>query len=185
MRKKLSVFLILTVAVLTVLLTNIQTNAQWQRDERKDRKQERSSSQARRDNRHERIIVRPSVRSNVRVIRPSVSSNYRVVRPNAQIYRTEAYSRSDRYYENNAYGNFVQVARINGYQDGLKEGSKDARHGNRLDPFGEGEYKDGDGGYRSSYGDKAAYRQFYRQAFLQGYREAFSSYLGGSRQINW
>lgn len=181
MRNKFAFFLALILSLLAVLLFDTQANAQRHRDDRKDNKQK--SGQTRRDDRNERIIVRPNVmvRPNVQVVRPPM----RPVRPSVQVYGTERYSRNDRYYEDSAYGSFAQVARINGYQDGLKEGSEDARDGDRFDPFGESEYQSGTGGYRSSYGDREAYKQLYRQSFLRGYREAFNRYLGGSSQINW
>jgi hypothetical protein len=182
MRNKFAFFLALILSLVAVLLFDTQANAQWQRDDRKENKQK--SGQERRD--QERIIVRPSVRPNV-VVRPNVQvyRPSRPVKPNVQVFRAESFSRNDRYYEGNAYGSFAQVARINGYQDGLKEGSKDARDGDRFDPFAESEYQRGTGGYRSSYGDKEAYKQLYRQSFLRGYREAFNRYLGGAGQMNW
>lgn len=173
MQNKLPYLLTLTLALAAVLFLDTQAQAQSQRYELKTKKQERD--QIRRDNRQERIIVRP----NVQVVRPART------RSAVNIYRNDNYSGNERYLENNAYGSFAQVARINGYQDGLKEGLKDARDGDRYDPFAESDYKNGTGGFRSSYGDKEAYKQFYRQAFLRGYRESFSRYLGGSRDFNW
>ena len=189
MRNKLPFLLTLAVLAFIVLFSGTQINAQWQREDQRDNKQK--PNQIKRDNREERIIVKPGVRPNVHVVRPArpLKPTVQVVRPGTQIYKAESYSRNDRfndrYYEGNSYGSFAQVARINGYEDGLKEGSKDARDGDSFDPFAESDYKDGANGFRSIYGDRETYKQLYRQSFLRGYREAFNRYLGSAGQINW
>ncbi|HEX8289171.1 MAG TPA: hypothetical protein VF556_14315 [Pyrinomonadaceae bacterium] len=66
-----------------------------------------------------------------------------------------------------------RVARTRGYDDGLREGSKDARGRKRHNPYGKGGYKKATNGYNSRYGNKEAYRQIYRNAFLRGYDDAF------------
>lgn len=61
-----------------------------------------------------------------------------------------------------------------GYRDGLAAGQADYVH--HLDPRPEDQrdYREGDHGYRSSYGDRILYQQQYRDAFEQGYRDAYS-----------
>jgi transposase-like protein len=173
MRNRTTFFLTLILPVLAAVMAfNTEAAAQqWEHFERKSvkpQKIERKPVQ-RRDNRHERtIVVRPSTHV-------SVNKGYS---------RIESYSRNERYLENN--GNIAQIARLNGYEDGLYEGRKDARDGDRFDPFGEHHYEDGAEGYKSRYGNRETYKQLYRQSFLRGYREAFNRYLGsGAIERQW
>ena len=162
MRNRLSFFLIPVLSVMTIFVFASHADAQWQRVERKNDKQARA--QVRRDNRSERVIV---------------------VNPSTRVYKNDSYYRNDRYIERNNYGNILQIARLNGYEDGLHEGSKDARDGDRYDPFREHDYEDGAEGYKSRYGNRADYQQAYRQSFIKGYKEAFDRYLGEYRVRNW
>lgn len=88
------------------------------------------------------------------------------------------YSFEERRFETARTGNIAQVARLNGYRDGQREGAKDARDGDAYNPFGEHAYRDGATGYISKYGDRQFYQQIYRQSFVRGYRESFGRYLG-------
>ena len=139
-----------------LFLSNINVQAQYSRDDgwRNDRRERRD---ARRENRHNRVVV---------------------ITNNNGVYRDGSY------YEREGYGTIAQIARLNGYQDGLREGSDDARDGDRFDPYSEGAYKEGDGGYKRSYGNKKAYEQIYRQGFMRGYTEAFDRYFGGNFRRN-
>jgi hypothetical protein len=173
MRSKLPFFLALALSATAVLVFNAEASAQWQNDKRKIEKHQ------------QRTIIRRDVRPAERVIvvRPGSSSSA-ASRTNT-FYRNDVYTGNDRYYEGNTYGNIAQIARLNGYEDGLYEGTKDARDGDRYDPFGEHGYDDGAEGYKSRYGNKAAYKQIYRQGFIRGYKEAFDRYLGDFRERKW
>jgi len=85
----------------------------------------------------------------------------------------------NRTYGNGTYGNGTygygraDLAQQNGFGDGYQAGLNDYRAHRRFEPTDEGRYKSGDRGYESSYGPKDAYRARYRDAFIEGYRQAF------------
>jgi len=66
------------------------------------------------------------------------------------------------------------VASDIGYRDGLMAGEADYNHHHAARPDDQDDYRHGDHGYRSSYGDKTVYQQQYRDAFMAGYRDAYS-----------
>lgn len=68
----------------------------------------------------------------------------------------------------------AHVASDIGYRDGLAAGAED--YARRLDPRPETQrdFRDGDHGYRSIYGDRVLYQQQYRDSFVQGYRDAYA-----------
>src|SRR5437868_2333422 len=85
-------------------------------------------------------------------------------------------------YGRDRYGYDVyQIARDQGYRDGVDHGAEHAREGSRYNPEGTRHYKDATSGYRSSYGNKDAYKQAYREGFRQGYDEGFNRYGGYGR----
>ncbi len=84
------------------------------------------------------------------------------------------------------YGSYAaRIASERGYEDGLKRGGRDGDHRDRFDPARDSKYRDGDHGYKSSYGPRYEYVRAYRQAYEQGYRDGFTPYAsngrGGSR----
>jgi len=60
-----------------------------------------------------------------------------------------------------------------GYQDGLKQGQYDRDHNRGYDLWRNDDYKDGDKGYKSNYGDKRDYQNGYRRGFEDAYRAGF------------
>src|SRR6476646_7697824 len=82
---------------------------------------------------------------------------------------------------NNNYG--YENARQQGYSYGLNVGAADAQRGQSYNPHRSHDWKDGSDGYNSSYGNRGQYRQIFRSAFEQGYREGFQRY-GGNRGRN-
>ena len=80
------------------------------------------------------------------------------------------------------YADARRAAYDNGYRDGLKRGEQAARDRRALDVERERDYRDAQGGYNSSYGDKTRYKNDYRGGFAQGYRDAYyradGSYTG-------
>jgi hypothetical protein len=89
------------------------------------------------------------------------------------------YRRYDR--RNDNYGewsrrNAVQVARQQGYSYGMNVGAADAQRGQRFNPQRSRYYRSGSAGYSSSYGNRGVYRQVFRDAFIQGYRDGFQRY---------
>ena len=97
-------------------------------------------------------------------------------------YQNDRY-RNDRYGRNNGYNQY-QIAREQGYRDGLATGASDAQHGQSFDPQRSHYWKNGTDGYNSSYGNRGQYKQMFRDAFAQGYREGYSRYGGYNRGNN-
>jgi hypothetical protein len=76
------------------------------------------------------------------------------------------------------YGNYgaselARVAQQSGYIDGQVYARRDMQRGNRFNPTGAKGYKDADHNYSSSLGSKDQFKQIYRQAFIQGYENAY------------
>jgi len=93
-----------------------------------------------------------------------------------------ARSRDYRYdrYETSA----ARVASGRGYEDGLNRGQRDGRNRDRFDVRRDGRYRDGDHGYKSSYGPRYEYVRAYRRAFEQGYRDGYDQYYASGRYRN-
>ena len=79
------------------------------------------------------------------------------------------------------YNNGYQVARQQGYSYGMNAGAADAQRNRRFDPERSSIYKKGTDGYTSSYGNKGQYKQVFRDAFLQGYREGYQRFAYNDR----
>lgn len=100
-------------------------------------------------------------------------------------YRDDRYRRDrdrDRYddrYRRGAYG--YQVAQQQGYSYGMNVGAADAQRGQSYDPQRSRYYRNATEGYNSSYGNKGQYKQVFRDAFEQGYRDGFQRYGGYNR----
>jgi hypothetical protein len=71
------------------------------------------------------------------------------------------------------YSNAYKFGQRSGYQDGLRFGAHDRQHGIPFRATRTQEYRDGDHYYKGSYGDKNQYRNGYRQAFLDAYRQGY------------
>lgn len=95
--------------------------------------------------------------------------------------RDDRYERRDDRNRNRGYGNYgYENARQQGYSYGLNVGSGDAQRGQSYNPQRSRYWKNATEGYNSSYGNKGQYKQVFRDAFEQGYREGFQRY-GGNR----
>jgi len=68
-----------------------------------------------------------------------------------------------------------------GYADGYEKGLDDGRDGDRFAPEKQKWYRDGDRGYKGSYGSRDRYKIDYRDAFRQGYDQGYRDSRGGSR----
>jgi hypothetical protein len=75
-----------------------------------------------------------------------------------------------------SYYDARRMAYDEGFRQGVKEGEKDARHGDRFAYQDEREYQRADRGYNRSYGDRDRYRQIFRDGYANGYSEAFNRY---------
>lgn len=97
--------------------------------------------------------------------------------------------RDDRYrndrYRNNGYGYGYENARQQGYSYGLNVGAADAQRGQSYDPQRSHYWRNATEGYNSSYGNRGQYKQVFRDAFEQGYREGYSRYGGYNRRGRW
>src|SRR6185369_8527261 len=95
--------------------------------------------------------------------------------------RDDRYQR-DRDYRNRDYrygrNNGYDVARQQGYSYGMNVGAADAQRGQSYNPQRSHYWRDATEGYNSYYGNRGQYRQVFRDAFEQGYREGFQRYGG-------
>ena len=93
--------------------------------------------------------------------------------------RDDRYDRRDDRYRNRNYGNYgYENARQQGYSYGMNVGAGDAQRGQSYNPQRSRYWKNATEGYNSSYGNKGQYKQVFRDAFEQGYREGFQRYGG-------
>ena len=65
-----------------------------------------------------------------------------------------------------------------GYQRGQSAGAEDSRRGDRFEFTDEGDYRRGDWGYRSQYGNRDRYRDSFRWGYQEGYRSGYGNYGG-------
>ena len=88
-----------------------------------------------------------------------------------------AQHRSDHPHDRDYYGydpnDVYQVARQNGFHDGVEHGQDHRLQRKRYDPTGTRHYKDATDGYLSGSGDKNTYKQAYREGFRRGYDEGY------------
>jgi hypothetical protein len=94
-------------------------------------------------------------------------------------YGYDPYSRDPRSDPYGGYGNgrnrygYTGGAQDFGYRDGRIIGEKDRRNGKEFRPEKNENYEDANHGYRREFGNKNFYKEQYRQAFVQGYEEAY------------
>ncbi len=69
-----------------------------------------------------------------------------------------------------------RVGYENGYREGVKEGEKDARSRDAFEFRDEGDWRDGDVGYRGQYGSRDVYRRVFRDGFEAGYADGYRRY---------
>jgi hypothetical protein len=68
-----------------------------------------------------------------------------------------------------------------GYRDGLRAGEDDARDGRPFEYQRSRDYREADNGYDSRAGNRDAWKQRYREGFIGGYRDAYST--AGGRAV--
>lgn len=66
-----------------------------------------------------------------------------------------------------------------GYREGFEHGRDDGRQGRAFDYSRHGDYRSADLGYRS--GNRAAYRQMFRDGFAAGYNDAYRQFARDRR----
>ena len=93
-------------------------------------------------------------------------------------YRRDRDYRDDRYGRGN-YG--FETARQQGYSYGMSVGAGDAQRGQSYNPRRSRYWRNATEGYNSYYGNKGQYKQVFRDAFEQGYREGYQRYAYNRR----
>ncbi|HEY5884696.1 MAG TPA: hypothetical protein VIT88_08425 [Pyrinomonadaceae bacterium] len=93
--------------------------------------------------------------------------------------RDDRYDRRDDRYRDRYNG--IQQARQQGYSWGMNVGAADAQRGQSFSPQRSRYWRIATQGYSSSYGNKGQYKQVFRDAFAQGYREGFQRYAYNRR----
>ena len=87
-------------------------------------------------------------------------------------------------YDRGGYAGVERVAYDNGFREGIREGERDARKRHRYEPTRNGDWRDGDNGYRREYGDRGFYRRNFRSGFEAGYSQGFRRFDDG-RNRRW
>jgi hypothetical protein len=95
-------------------------------------------------------------------------------------YRNDRYG-NDRYGRNNGYNNQYQLAREQGYRNGLATGAADAQRGQSYNPQRSHFWKNGSDG---SFSGRGQLKQVFRDAFAQGYSQGYQQYGGYNRRGN-
>jgi hypothetical protein len=89
-------------------------------------------------------------------------------------YARDGYSRDG--YGRDDYGRGAFAAgRDRGFYEGAKDGARDARNRHGFNLYRDRTFRDGDQGYRSSYGPRSVYTRGFRQGYEQGYRRGYAS----------
>ena len=89
--------------------------------------------------------------------------------------------RDDRYRRDDRNGNGYQIARQQGYSYGMNVGAADAQRNQSYSPQRSRYWRNATEGYSSSYGNRGQYKQVFRNAFEQGYREGFQRFASNRR----
>ena len=87
--------------------------------------------------------------------------------------------------ERSSYYDARRAAYDNGYREGLKEGERDARRGDRFEFRDERTFRDGDKGYRRQFGDRERYRQAFRSGYSAGYTDAYQRLSVRNNRGGW
>ena len=107
---------------------------------------------------------------------------------NGRSRRDDNYGRSDQYDRNrrgrnwDRYGGYGgssqlrQTALNAGYNNGITEGRKDRRRGDRFDYRDEGDFQRATEDYSSRLGDRELYKRYFREGFANGYEDGYRGY---------
>jgi hypothetical protein len=69
-----------------------------------------------------------------------------------------------------------QTALNAGYNNGIEDGRKDRRRGDRFDYRDEGDYQKATEDYSSRLGDRELYKRYFREGFANGYEDGYRGY---------
>jgi len=78
------------------------------------------------------------------------------------------------------YRDFERAAYDNGYREGLRHGTDDARDRRDFRIDRDRDYRRADDGYHREYGDRDFYRRAFRRGYEAGYREGYARVSGYS-----
>ena len=102
--------------------------------------------------------------------------------------RDDNYGRNDQYDRNrrgrnwDRYGGYGgsfqlrQTALNAGYNNGIQEGRKDRRRGDRFDYRDEGDFQRATQDYSSRLGDRELFKRYFREGFANGYEDGYRGY---------
>ena len=102
--------------------------------------------------------------------------------------RRDDYGRNDQYDRNrrgrnwDRYGGYGgsfqlrQTALNAGYNNGIQEGRKDRRRGDRFDYRDEGDFQRATQDFSSRLGDRELYKRYFREGFANGYEDGYRGY---------
>ena len=96
--------------------------------------------------------------------------------------RSDQYDRNrrgrnwDRYGGYGGSSQFRQTALNAGYNNGIEEGRKDRRRGDRFDYRDEGDFQRATEDYSSRMGDRELYKRYFREGFANGYEDGYRGY---------
>ena len=112
----------------------------------------------------------------------------RLDKNNGQRRGNDNYGRNDQYDRNrrgrnwDRYGGYGgsfqlrQTALNAGYNNGIQEGRKDRRRGDRFDYRDEGDFQKATEDYSSRLGDRELYKRYFREGFANGYEDGYRGY---------
>jgi len=107
---------------------------------------------------------------------------------NGQRRGNDNYGRNDQYDRNrrgrnwDRYGGYGgsfqlrQTALNAGYNNGIQEGRKDRRRGDRFDYRDEGDFQKATEDFSSRLGDRELYKRYFREGFANGYEDGYRGY---------
>lgn len=167
----LGMFMLLSVSAVTASAQN----RDWRRDEQR-REEMRRREEIRREREAQRQVRNNGYYNNGYYGNNGYYNN-NVYRNNGYYGNNGAY-RNNGYYGNNGYynNNFTQTALNAGYNAGIAEGRRDRGRGGYTDPRNSSAYRNADHDYNSRLGDRYTYQQYFRQGFLNGYRDGLNGY---------
>lgn len=96
-------------------------------------------------------------------------------------YRDDRYRRDRDYRDDRYRRNIYETARQQGYSYGMSVGAADAQRNQSYNPQRSRYWRNATEGYSSSYGNKGQYKQVFRSAFEQGYRDGWQRFAGYGR----
>jgi Ni/Co efflux regulator RcnB len=103
-------------------------------------------------------------------------------RDNDNYGRNDQYDRNRRGRNWDRYGGYGgsfqlrQTALNAGYNNGIQEGRKDRRRGDRFDYRDEGDFQRATQDFSSRLGDRELYKRYFREGFANGYEDGYRGY---------